>query len=246
MARDWQKVFPIERTEGEDGSFEESHPAYGMIGVWRTSGRATLFGSELPSHDAYMTIKVVRARRRYNLGRDWIFGEHASLIEVHLSAAQWVAFISTPNTASGVPCTLSQVMEGEVIHYAQPPLARTETESVRKQMEGFAAEIKPMMRDARSKIEAALNGKVSKKVLDEVMGQVSRVERELSDHIPFLNESLREAAEKTVATAKSEVDAFVQSVAMKFGFATMRALKDSAKAKLNMIEADPDQDEKER
>src|SRR5215468_2285877 len=83
----------------------ESHPAWGMIGAYRTGSTpgAALFDSDI-RHQHYMVIRLETATRSRDLHRDHVMGDKR-IIEVAMSEAQWASFVSAVNT-SGVPMTI--------------------------------------------------------------------------------------------------------------------------------------------
>lgn len=106
----------------------ERHPAFGYISATRSQyggGAAVLFDSDIQHHET-ITIQVMPAARRREIGRDWTFGDTTPLVEVEMSLAQWASFVSSLNTA-GVPCTLRRTEsdhEVDALPYA-PRLAES-------------------------------------------------------------------------------------------------------------------------
>ena len=82
----------------------DRHPSLGMISWGRSSGKdISLFGSEL-NHDHLIHITVSGASRVRDLNKDRYHDEDV-VVDLHMSAAQFSEFITTPNT-TGVPCTI--------------------------------------------------------------------------------------------------------------------------------------------
>src|SRR4029079_12547459 len=95
------------RTEGgSHDRFEETHPAYILVGASRVSSTpgAVLFGSDF-RHQHYITITIAKATYNRGLSNDWYFG-NKQLIQIALSEAQWATFVSSLNVGQGVPATL--------------------------------------------------------------------------------------------------------------------------------------------
>ena len=109
------KTVPVERTADNtfgEGGVRECHPAFGMIGIFRTSGQRHLFGSPLERHNGYVTLRVRHAERfSSGHGSDSFFGR-SQIINVVLSEAQFAQLITNWNQGEGVPCTLDWTEKG--------------------------------------------------------------------------------------------------------------------------------------
>ena len=107
-----RKVVSVEREATASltsGAVTEKHPAFGTIGVFRTSGQRHLFGSPLQRHQGYVTIRVNHAEKvRSGRGYYWYFARK-NIIEVALSEAQFAQLITSWNVGEGVPCTLDSI-----------------------------------------------------------------------------------------------------------------------------------------
>lgn len=68
-----------------DGGVTESHPAFGMISLFRTtcSPPQVLFGSAV-KHSNYISITIREATRESSISHDWYFGKN-ELIRVEIS-----------------------------------------------------------------------------------------------------------------------------------------------------------------
>lgn len=63
---------PKATTAGD--STTTTHPAFGMIGASRFTGRAVMYGSDF-IHNAGMTIRIYRGELKRDLSHDW-FGTY--------------------------------------------------------------------------------------------------------------------------------------------------------------------------
>jgi hypothetical protein len=95
----------VERNDpGRKGAKEYFHPAYGQIVAHRVTGRRELYASEF-NHSGFIRITVRRSTRTRDLATNWYHGGQ-ELIELDMSYAQWLEFITTMNMGTGTPCTL--------------------------------------------------------------------------------------------------------------------------------------------
>lgn len=205
----------------------ETHPAYGMVGIRRTTGSIKLYGSALDKHGSFIEIIVREAERQHDLGRDW----HASgkiLVQAAVSQAQFAELITTPNVGHGVPCTLQFVTDrGHV-----PPIDMdTETEA-RKVVEGFQESLEDLserLKEKAGQLEKILAkksvGKEDRRRIRELFGFVRQ---EVDANMPYAVEAFQEAAEKVVAQGKAELDAMIASVVGRLGFESLGQLASAA------------------
>ena len=184
---------------------DETHPAYGMIGLSRTmNGRdVQLFGSSLNDHATTMRLTVKRAVKKHDLSRDWYFArEH--LIEVEMSSAQFVEMITTPNQGDGVPCTIRH-LPGEKI----PPMPHIETEVVRVK-ENFAKDLGEMAQVMRERADDVkkLTAKLPAKQREAIRIALEVMIQQLGSNTPFVLEQFDRATDRVVTAAKQEIEAF--------------------------------------
>jgi hypothetical protein len=185
---------------------DEAHQAWGLIGASRVSSSppgASLFDSDI-RHQHYVVVRLRRASRRRDLGRDWKHGEE-QIAEVAMSEAQWASFVSTMNVGEGVPCTIETVgrerMPG-VEH--EPRLAESMDEVTRA---GEAA---------MEKINEAFAAYREKKTAANLRSLESAIANAPAN-MTFAAESLSEHAENVVQRARADVEAMVVHKAEQLG-----------------------------
>lgn len=202
-----------ERGPGGDMQSVSRHPAFGIIGASRVSGRTNLFASDF-SHNAFMTITVRRSELKRSLSNDWHFPRE-ELIHIALSEAQWATFVSSPNVGSGVPCTIEH-LQGEVISGLPDPETRSDQ---------FSAEVRKSGHDAISALAAlgaAIDGLgLSKTKTDALKEYVRQARGKLESAIPFIAGQFDEHAETTVERAKAEVHGYMTGILMRSGLAAL-------------------------
>jgi len=198
---------------------EETHPSYGMVAFHRVQGSPeTFFGSEIQGQGHYIVLEIKQGIRIHDNGYDRYRG-HKKLIQVRLTAAQFANLLTTMNVADGVPCTIDRIREnGKTVGVDPPPVQKKEIERV---TESFTDKISDVIKDLYEKsneIHAILDqksvGKKSREIIKEAFASTIM---SIEDNLPFMVEMFNEATDKIVVQAKSEVDAFVTTVAIKTG-----------------------------
>jgi hypothetical protein len=192
----------------------EKHPAYAQISASRVQGNATLYGSEF-NHQHYITISIKASELHRSLNRDWHFAKK-EYIEVSLSEAQWATFISTPNSGSGTPCTLSH-FKGELI----PEIKR-----VKHTKDKFTHELGEDFKNIQKSLgafrERILSLKISEKARKELLSSLGFLERGLGGNLDFIMGQFDKHMEKTIESAKVEVEAYVQGQIVKAGLEALK------------------------
>ena len=201
----------------------DTHPSYGVVGFYRTQGDpGKMFGSALPQHGHFVSLKIRRAVREFDGPSEWVFGKK-ELVEVWLSAAQFADLLTTMNVGSGVPCTL-RYAEGEPMPMP-PDTSQTEAEQINTgfahRMAEFASELRGRVADARKVLLAKGTLTVGKR--KEVFETLEWLDREVRNNIPFVLSRFQEAVEKTVSHAKAEVDAMVTTSVQQAGLKALQA-----------------------
>lgn len=201
---------PTESPDGQMGTRFE-HPAFGQIGASRVSGDTTLYGSDFIHHH-FVKISINRSQLNRDLSRDWEFARE-ELVEVWLSEAQWASFVCSMNVGMGVPCTLNRVM-GE--RMPAIPLRKQEN-VVRRELKETIAEAALTIQQTIDSINGELGTALSDKKKRAILEHLNRLERVMSDHLPFAARSFEKLMEKTVEKAKVEVNAYMQNAVVRAG-----------------------------
>lgn len=205
---------------------DEEHPAYAMVGAYRSSSMASptgkhaghghvLFGSDF-RHQHFMSIVVRPASLRRDLSHDYIHAGSRQYLEIQMSEAQWATFISTPNMGSGVPATLTYLTgEGDI---------PTIDHGVRRKEE-FHNEVDErlqhavrLIRELDADIEAA---KLSRKDKEALRTKTHKAAQELDSNLGFVADSFDQHAEETVEKAKIEMETYLTGVVMRAGIKTL-------------------------
>lgn len=204
----------------------ETHESYGIISFSRIShgGKSNLFGSSIRDHHITIRLTISRASVIHDGHHDRYRELHPSIVEVEMSAHQFSELITTMNIGVGVPCTIRRVgKEG----MQDPEFIELESEKI---VTSFEKNIKKLMLSVTDKIKEIrpiLTAKGPLKVRDKaaILELLQFVERELISNAPFAAEMFKEATERMINTAKSEVDAFLGHVINKAGLSAIKEMK---------------------
>lgn len=233
---------PATVSDGVLGS-KSTHPAYAAIRAHRISGSKPLFASNV-GHYGFVRISINKASLANHDGyHESVIGHSQGYIEVDLSEAQWVAFISRMSCGSGTPCTLNYFRDGDKIRKVpglpDPTLA---ADKIRTQAEQMAADTHRKAKDAADELRAMLASKLPKKLLADISMLLDRAIGQGQSCRDFQSECLTETKEKLVAESKVEIDAMVSGLVTQLGLSSIRQLGQviaQAEARALQIEATP-------
>lgn len=197
----------VKRYAGPDTETKQTHPAFVQVRLSRVTGSFKCYGSALPEVNNVVELTVTESAQYHSLGRDWHHSD-TQLLQVQLSAAQFAEMITTLNVGGGV-CGTLQRFNGKQV--PQIPFEH-ETEATRV-VDDFKAKLEKTV-DKLNKFQDRVSEILAKKTLtkadkEEIEGEIHQFAMALRDNAPFAVESFQEAAEKTVSSAKAEVDAFM-------------------------------------
>lgn len=171
--------------ESADEYGYESHPAWALIGAHRVTGGAALFDSDV-KHQHYVTVTLSRAKRKRDLHRDW-FHPGEEIVEVAMSEAQWAAFVSSMNSGTGVPATLTWDRTREDPRVPAVPFEPRLAESL--------AEVRSASADAMADVQAAFDAYKEHKTVGNLRTLEAKIEN-LPSNLEFAAKSLSGHAER--------------------------------------------------
>lgn len=201
-----------------------THPAFGLVRVGRVSSSGTnLFDSDI-DHSELIELTFHRAaiERDGCSYRITKAEDRSALMVVRLSAAQWAAMVSSFGVGEGVPCTLSSIRDGKLVHL--PEIEKAET-----MHERFSKDIAARVQKDITGIEGIVDklgsliasGKIGKRDLRDIYDSLSSAVNNLPGNMAFGAELTQEAVDKIVASGKAEVEAYVAGAAMRLGLEQM-------------------------
>lgn len=213
---------------GSHGHTEYRHPAFATISASRVNGQANLFHSNV-KHNGFVTISITEAVLYEDGYSSHVHGGAKAVIEVALTEAQWVAFVSRMNMGSGTPCTMQYRQTGPMVMV--DGIADPEDTQARFQRQ--AKEIGNKLDDnMKHRLEQLreLTAGLPKKKLEDFNRNLDALVDNLASNIKFGKEMLTEHAEKVIVDAKVEIDATVQGIVSQLGLKSIRQLTDAAAA----------------
>jgi hypothetical protein len=195
----------------------ETHPSWGLVGLYRTSGggKRRLFGSALSDHQHTMHLRVARAERKHDLGSDRTYARR-EIIDIEMSAAQFAEMITTPNVGSGVPCTIRYVEQERI---PDPPV--DDDQEVDRIKGAFKDDMKTLaakLLALTELVEDTLDKKsIGVKDKDAIRNRIAMIVQEVSSNMPFMLSQFAAATDKVKAAAKAEVEAFMTTAVQRAG-----------------------------
>jgi hypothetical protein len=199
---------------------KETHESYGLIGVHRTQGRVkNLFGSSI-EHNSTILITIKRAEKDRHGNRDWYFGRDL-LLELEMSPIQFAEMITSLNVGDGVPCTLRYINGYNRI--PDPPDVNQRQlfeDDFKNDIEQVTDKFVEDYKNIRNILTKKGHLTVTEK--EYVLAKISRLNKTISDSIPFIQKQFNEAMDKTVLEAKGEVEAFITNKIISTGIKTIK------------------------
>lgn len=203
-----------------------THPAYAVIGASRISGTRDLFGSNI-NHHGFVRIKIMAAslRRDDKLAHDWIHGGD-TIIEVDMSEAQWVSFISRMNMSADTPVTINCAhTEGFDFMPYLPPQESAEDRLgtlVDDKVKSNIRHVNKMKDEVLKLIEGM---PVRKR--EEVTRAVEMMAQHLLSNHEYAGKRLTEWKEGLVKDAKIEINAVVAGTLQMLGIDSLQQLSNA-------------------
>jgi hypothetical protein len=226
MPRDIEKIKRVFINDNMRDGYTDSHPAFGQVCVIKghRQGNCNLYGTSLRKHPATFTISISESKRDHHLSRDW-YHSRKELIEIELSAAQFIGMIAEMNMGDGFPCTIRR-FNGKLI----PDIPDEDVVEVDRVCDGFKEQMDKTLKELREGESRAVEilGQKSIKVSDkkELQTIVEKASNFLWNHAPFIMDSFAESADKVKEEMKHEVDSFISMVTEKAG---IKALSEMTK-----------------
>lgn len=199
----------------------EKHPAFGLASFSRVSGGHNVFFGSSVRSDHFITLTVMRASRRHDLGQDWIGpADNLPIVEVGMTSTQFAELLTSMNVGHGVPCTLRYVNGKRVEPIVEQ---KTEASRVKEHFKQINRESVDKIKAERERIFQYLNkDKLSKADRMAMKSLIDEVVAHAVSSNPFYLEQFEEATQKLATEAKAEVDAFITHAVIKTGLEHLR------------------------
>lgn len=189
----------------------ETHPSYGMLGFYRSSGaRTPLFGSSI-QHDNTIRMCLKHGKTKHDLNMDYYFG-HGIIAEVEMSYSQFAEAITAMNVGDGVPVTIiSTEKDGRIPVSSRPFIGKQE--QFEQEFHGHLDGIITDIRNIKKEVTKLFNTKksIGKADREDILNKFDRILMQIGSNTEFIYEQFNEQMNKTVIEAKGEIEAFIQN-----------------------------------
>ena len=193
------------------------HESYGLIGFSRCTGSKRLFGSAIPKHGTFISLRISHAQRLHHLSRDW-YHPRKTIIELDLSAAQFADLITSMNMGVGVPCTINY-LNGKI---EPSPDLETEAEKVRTDFRSDIKGLVTKLKESQKEVKEILSQKtILLSDREKIRWVLDKVVQDVEANMPFVLDSFQEASDKVITHAKAEIEAFTNTRIMTAGIAAL-------------------------
>jgi hypothetical protein len=197
-------LVPSEVTFDAQGG--EHHPSYGLVRFSHVSSNRTAMVGSRAFHSRLISIEVDKSylhRSAGGIGESWM-GD-ATIVRAFITYSQFAELISSMNQGSGVPCTLSSVMNERM---PEPPLP-----------EAFAARFKKRVMDATAKMRNEVKGlldfvtdirdenrSVNKKDLTKIVAMATSLVQQTEQNVPYVVTQAEEVMIDMTQKARDEIN----------------------------------------
>lgn len=204
---------------------EVRHPSFATIGASRVQGGSpTLFASRV-DHHGHVRVSIQPAKLYEDGYSETVMGDTRPLIEVMMSEAQWVAFISRMNIGTGTPCTLLYAATGPTEAVPQLPEPEKHIDRMGRFVDSMSDEHRELVAKNIDRLKSIAES-LPKGKQKEVEGIIEALTKTLNSNLAFSKKMLTEHTEKAIVQAKTEIDAFTKGVVTQLG---LNSLQDAVK-----------------
>jgi hypothetical protein len=203
----------------------ERHEAYGQLSFSRRSsskgGERTLYGSSI-QHQNTITLSVIRSEKQTDPFSERYFGTMLPIIEVEMSQSQFTEAITAMNIGDGVPVTIKSVQGVRMATCKELSIREQADKNLKERFSKVAQTLKEefkMIKELSSK-----KGTLTATEKKDLLNGYSYFLQEVSSNLPFLKECIDEQVDKSVTSAKDEVEAFWMNRINSLGIAKLNEL----------------------
>ena len=191
------------------------HPSFGFIRASRVQGHKTLFDSAL-KHQHYIEVEIGNSYTERAFNQNYVYANSMrGLITISMSESQFAQFITSMNTGSGAPCTLTYV-DGERV--PDPPVEQNTKERFADEVRAKGEQIISRLDAAMQEVDALLlSGKATKANLKSVKDKVAGLKSELTSNMPFMIDQFSESVEKITDRARMDLNAHAMMIGLRLG-----------------------------
>ena len=184
------------------------HESFCMVQFSRCSCTPpkNLYGSNI-KHSSLIRLQIKPSYKERDLNDTWYYTKGDTIIDIDFSEMQFAQLISSLNMGSGIPGTMVYLNGNQL---QTPPIESTR--------DLFNTEFKTKCREILDNIRTTLDSAsefltlkrpMKAKERDDLLALLYKIEQELLSNFPYVEKQFEESMEKTVAYAKSEIEAFL-------------------------------------
>lgn len=206
---------------GREGEIEERHESFGLVQISRVQGYTRLFGSSV-KHASFFRLRVMRGKRVVtNFGEHYYDDNRVPIVEVSLSAAQFVDMITAQNIGSGVPCTIVHVegVDMDPVPEGAGNEVKVIADMYRDRIKQAAASLKKADAELRTILAQKTLNKTDRARIYDLVHTVTRL---MDDTGPHAVKLIGEFTEKMASKGRTEVEAFIQLALQRAGIKAIR------------------------
>ena len=209
-----ETIEPTITPDGRGGT-KESHPAFGALSVFQTSGYQPMFGSDFRHHH-YISFELSEADLHRDLSHDHHYSKK-TIVRFRMSYAQFAMLAGQVGTHAGIPVTLEYRPDPDAEIVTVPDFPQRD-ENELFAVEGSAAldEALAALSDLEAKVRDAASG-LPKGKAAKLLGDVQHARAKLNSTLPFIEKSFRERMEERVQKAKTEIASWTSATLARLG-----------------------------
>jgi hypothetical protein len=220
----------VETNPDSLGWTSQSHPSFGVIGVSRVSGQASLFDSDV-KHGHFIEITISEAKKHRTGFTHEAVMSGKELAKVRMSFAQFAQFITTQNVGSGTPCTIARVIGDEKELWATQWGGRPDPPDPKPFIDKFHAVGKERVERILTNIDSATEmmkklfageEKPTKANLKTAVDAMASARQDVQSNLPYLMECLDGEMEHKLANAVTEFESYVSGSLQDKGLEVLR------------------------
>jgi len=215
-----RKITPPTVEPHEDDGQKFTHPSYGVVKVTRVSGQSALFDSAF-EHQHFIALSICRAARYSKDGYDFIHedtgvaGSHREIVEVWMSETQFARAITSVGAGSGSPCTIAHENGKQVPEPEREDAQKGHKDLVKRKLQGELDDLQKMASDLREKRNA--KKRLTLAEMDAMIQTMELTAQQFASNMAFYAGCMEEHMEKTVASAKAEIEVHLSVQAQRLG-----------------------------
>jgi len=198
------------------------HPSFAVVNISRVQiggGALRLFDSPFKHYHA-IALEINPALLVRKLHGDRIMQTGGvPHIRVHMSEVQFANLVLNAGNHGGTPCTVESIGTKKIPQPPEANLKKLWAKEVKRDFKDVAEAAEKVEKD----VEALLaKDRVTKADLKALKDTIFSMAQDIRENLPWMQERFEEAMEKTVATAKGEIEAHLANTIKQAGLTALQ------------------------